>query len=646
MRYYEVAPTHIIRQDSRVFTYSHADELPIGLIVMVEVGKKQLTAVIIKEVPKPSYITKDILSVIEDNPLPPPLVKLAVWLSDYYATHLATVLQTLLPRGVNKERRHTPKNIPPSVVRKRTHFLLNDDQLSAVDTIENAPPGTILLHGVTGSGKTAIYIEAVKKSLANNKSAIVLVPEIALTSQIVDDFTLHIPDIILTHSKQTEAERHNIWKTALSTDRPLVVIGPRSALFMPLSDVGLIVIDEFHEPSYKQEQSPRYSALRAASILAAAHSAKLVLGSATPTVADYFIAKSSNKPIITIQKTANESRPPKIDVIDMTKRSNFTRHRFFSDKLLDGIDAARHANDQILLFHNRRGSASMTLCENCGWNATCPRCFVPLTLHGDIHKLQCHICAHAEHVPTSCPICHHANILHKGIGTKVIESELQKLYPNISIARFDGDTGDETSLNNRYSELYNGEIRIIIGTQVVAKGLDLPHLRVVGVIQADAGLSLPDYISNERTFQLIAQVVGRVGRSDHETSVYIQSYQPQHPSIVYGTRQDYSSFYESTIIERSRAKFPPFAFLLVLTCVYKTESAAIKNARQLAITLQKKIPSEVQILGPTPSFHERQRDTYRWQLVLKSSRRSHLIDAMKFVPTTHWQFDLDPASLL
>jgi primosomal protein N' (replication factor Y) len=249
-------------------------------------------------------------------------------------------------------------------------------------------------------------------------------------------------------------------------------------------------------------------------------------------------------------------------------------------------------------------------------------------------------------VPTSCPVCGSTDIIHKGIGTKLVESELHKLFPKANIARFDADNTNDEAVNARYSDLYNGVIDIAIGTQVVAKGLDLPHLRTVGIIQADAGLALPDYITNERTFQLLAQVIGRVGRNEHQTQVIVQSYQPNHPSIKSGLTQDYESFYAHTLDERRRGLFPPFTHLLKLTCIYKTESAAIKNAQKLASELRTKVNKGVQILGPTPAFYERQHGTYRWQLVLKSPKREYLIDTLKLIPPNHWQFELDPASLL
>jgi primosomal protein N' (replication factor Y) len=646
MHYYEVAPNQIVRLTSATFTYAFETELPIGQIVVIEVGKKKLTGIVTKKVSKPHYETKQITDIIEATPLPKPLIELAQWMSDYYATHLATVLQSVLPRGLTTKRR-TRTVVPRVTMRERTNYVFTPSQTEAIATISTMTPGSALLHGITGSGKTGVYLQTATQTVASGRSVILLVPEIALTSQLVDEFSHHFTDIILTHSKQTESERHLAWQAALTSETPRVVIGPRSALFLPLKDVGLIIIDEAHEPSFKQEQSPRYSALRAASMLARYHNGKLVLGSATPLIADYFLAEQSGRPIITMnEKAKSDAVMPDVTLVDMTKRAHFKKHRFLSDTLVVRMEETFERGEQALIFHNRRGSASTTLCENCGWSAICPRCFVPFTLHADRHQLQCHICGTQEKVPTSCPECGSADIIHKGVGTKLIESELRKLFPNKVIARFDGDTESGESVDKRYKELYDGDIDIIVGTQVIAKGLDLPKLRTVGVIQADAGLSLPDYSSSERTFQLLAQVVGRVGRSHHKTSVVIQSYQPTHPAVVDGIKQDYEHFYESALAIRKQGHFPPFTYLLKLICVYKTEAAAVKNAQNLARELRQKVSPDIQILGPTPAFYERQHDTYRWQITLKSPKRAHLVAALTHIPSTHWQYELDPTSLL
>lgn len=648
MHYYQVAPNQIVRPGHDVFTYRSDQVFDIGQIVNIEVGKKLMTGVVIRLTSIPTYPTKQIKNSIETAPLPTELVRLAQWLAEYYVTPLALVLQTLLPRGLQTTRRpRINKEVPIEAQRSRTNIVFNKEQLTVVKAIAKSDPGTFLLQGVTGSGKTEVYLETAKRTLKNGKSVIILVPEIALTSQIIAEFKNHFNDILVVHSTITEAARHSTWRDALTSKEPRVVIGARSALFTPLKNVGLIVVDESHEPSYKQEQAPRYSALRAATMLGRFHNAHVIFGSATPSITDRYLAEQSNRPILLLTKSARKDRlAPIVTVVDMTKRNNFNSQRFLSKQLITGIDETLASGKQALIFHNRRGSASSTLCEDCGWTAECPRCFVPLTLHSDQHLLRCHICNHQEKVPTMCPVCHHVDIIHKGFGTKLIESELIKLYPKAKIARFDADNDTKQTVNARYNELYNGDIDIAIGTQVIAKGLDLPHLRMVGVIQADNGLALPDFSTTERTFQLLAQVVGRVGRNEYESQVIVQTYQPAHPSVLYGLAQDYESFYTVAIKERQKALFPPFTYLLKLTCSYKTEAASIRAAQKLAKELKPSIHKNVTILGPTPAFYERQRDSYRWQLILKSPRREYLMDVLRLVPLTHWQTELDPTSLL
>lgn len=646
MNYYEIAPAKIIRGDKSTLTYNSEPELSIGQIVEVTAGRIKSLAVVTSKVKKPDFETKPVSRVIDLPALPKPLLKTAVWIHEYYDTHLALVLQTLLPRGLEVSRRARQKPTSKKI-RNRTNFVFNKDQFGALKSIEETKSGTVILHGVTGSGKTAVYIELAKRTLAVGKSVIVLTPEIALTPQIVDEFSAHFDNTILTHSQQTEAERHLAWLEALNAEEPRVAIGPRSALFLPLSDIGLIIIDEAHEPSYKQDQSPRYSALRVASVLASnSDSCKVVQGSATPLISEYYLAQKEPTRIISIpSKARHDVSEPEILLVDMKTKTNFNKHRFFSDIMLNKIEEAVMSGSQALIFHNRRGSASTTLCENCGWSASCPTCYLPLTLHADRHELRCHVCDYKSKIPLHCPDCESTDIIHKGIGTKLIESELRKIFPDKKIMRFDGDNKKDDTLEKYYDKLYSGEIDIIIGTQIIAKGLDLPKLRHVSVIQADAGLALPDYAASERAFQLLAQVIGRVGRDKHTTSVVVQSYQPTAASISFGIAGDYASFYEQIIKERQRSKFPPFRFIAKFTTVYKTQAAAISNSKKMAGALSKKYP-EIEILGPTPSFYERQHGTYRWQIVARARNRRVLVEAAQSVPKQKWQVDIDPISLI
>jgi len=644
MRYfYQVAPIVVVRANEKVFTY-HSDKLlSIGSLVRISIGKRHRNGIIISGLTtKPAFETKPIETLLTDRPLPKQLIELAEWLSTYYATHLALVFQTILPAGMQKQRRKVGKHLaPPS--RNRTNIVLNSEQSVALKAIESMA-STFLLHGVTGSGKTQVYIEAAKSQAAQGKSSIILVPEIALTPQLLAEFGNHFDNLLLTHSGMTEAERHKVWLTALESSKPQIIIGPRSALFMPISNIGLIVIDECHEPSYKQDQSPRYSALRTASILARLHNAKLIFGSATPSVSDYFLASANNTPILELTKTAKNLSAAETLLIDLKNRNNFTRHPFLSNQLIDQVEKALTEKKQILIFHNRRGSAPTTLCENCGWVAQCQNCRLPLTLHADQHKLRCHLCARSQAVPPSCPICREPTITFKGIGTKLIETELIKLFPKARIARFDADTPAKDAAHIRYQEIYNGDIDIIIGTQMLAKGFDLPKLAVVGVIQADNGLFMPDYQSEERVFQLLYQVTGRIGRQDHPGKAIIQTYNPQHPAITAAIEKNYRKFYELEIQRRQLTSFPPYRYLLKLTCTYKTEKAAIQNSQKMASFIKNNF-KDVEILGPTPAFYEYLGGKYRWQLVVKSRKRSILLALSKHIASP-WQFDLDASSLI
>ena len=536
--------------------------------------------------------------------------------------------------------------MPTTAIRKRTEKILTRDQTKALTHLENAPPGTFLLHGITGSGKTRLYIELAKIEQKRGRSSIILVPEIALTPQLVAEFTHHFKHIIVTHSGMSEAQRHQAWLEALHANTPVVIIGPRSALFMPVRHLGLLVVDECHEPSYKQEQSPKYSALRVSTMLARFHiDAKAIFGSATPSVSDYFLAeKTSLASIVIINTPATRAQPPTIHLVDNKRRDEFREHRFLSDKLIAAIRKALERKDQILIFHNRRGTAPVVLCKQCGWTATCPNCKLPLTLHADSHQLRCHLCAHTESLMPACQECAYPDIILRGIGTKLIEGELRKQFPSANVARFDRDNALIETLQARYQELYDGEIDIVVGTQLLAKGLDLPHLTVVGILQAESGINLPDYQADERVFQLIHQVIGRAGRHQDQSTVVVQTYTPEHEAIQLAIARDFSAFYAQELNRRRQTNFPPFIYLLKLTCSYKSEANAVRAARGLADDIRRNYPT-VQVLGPSPAFHERIGPLYRWQLIIKSSRREHLVRIAANLPP-RWQADIDPASML
>ena len=522
---------------------------------------------------------------------------------------------------------------------------LNEAQKQALKGLKTALGATKLLHGVTGSGKTNIYLEMAKNALKEQKSTILLVPEIALTGQLVRVFGEYFgKNVVLIHSKQTEAERHLIFNSLLEVKTPKIVIGPRSALFAPLEDLGLIIIDEEHESTYHQENAPKYSAIRVASFMAKYLDASLILGSATPTIEDYYLAEKKNSLIKLTKKAKNTAVEPEIKIIDLKDRGNFSKNRYFSDSLLAAIKNNLEHGRQTLIFHNRRGSAPLTICENCGEEILCPNCYLPLTLHADTYMLVCHTCGHKEHVPLNCPKCNAPEILYKGFGTKLLESELKKLFPKARVQRFDADNKKGDGLDAVYTEVLSGNVDILVGTQTLAKGLDLPKLATVGVAQADAGLNLPDFMAEERTFQLLTQVMGRVGRGHTDTAeVFIQTFRPDSPVINFATKMDYDGFYEYTIKKRREAGFPPFMFVAKLEITMKTEATVLKKVREVVKKLQK--DGRLMVSPPMPAFHERTARGYTWQIVVRAKSRKALVEACRELdPNFHVTFD--PVGLL
>ena len=645
MKYYLIAPAKTFHSSDNLLTYSSETPLKIGQIVEIPLGRQSTIGIVVKNTTQPDFDTKSITKIIYEQPLPKKLVDALFWLSSYYRCPLSTVIQAALPRGITKNRRG---KLPEAPNITPIDNPLNSAQRAAIRAIEENPANTILLHGITGSGKTNIYIELCARTLAKNQSVILLVPEIALTSQLVRNFQQHFKNITLLHSNLTESLRHQLWEKILTDNQPQVIIGPRSALFAPVQDLGLIIIDEAHEPAYHQEQNPKYSAS-----LLAGKLAKTVLGTATPLISDYYLCKSHNA-IVEVNQLAIESdKHTSISVIDLKDHSDFTKSRILSNQLIESIKASLANHTQSMLFHNRRGTAPMTICDKCGWQALCPNCFLPLVLHADAFQMRCHTCARNFPVPTACPECKNASIHHKGSGTKLIEDELHRLFPSAKIARFDMDTDDDLKLTKIYDEVYRGDYDIIVGTQMIAKGFDFPRLTTLGIVQADAGLSLPDFSSEERTFQLITQVIGRAKRGHQNSNIFIQSFQPDHPIISLASQSDYASFYNYLVQKRQQSKLPPYSFLLKLSVTYKTETATVKNIRTLykkviQTAKQLQIPeNRIVVSPPMPAFHERTSTGYTWQLVIKAKSRQNLLDIFDHLPKNNYlHYDFDPISLL
>lgn len=648
MQYYEVLVADSSYKGASALTYGYTQNLRPGEVVTVPLKSKTVFGVVVRAVAKPRFSVKPLQRSDSLAPLPQPLITLALWMSSYYPAGIGVTMQQFLPSKI-----YTKDSLPPALAAKDGIHLpqLNTEQQHAVDTISQA--GTHILHGETGSGKTRVYIELVKNALEHQKSAIVLTPEIGLTPQLTQNFVdaFGTNRVVTTHSKLTAKERNILWLRMLESSEPLVVLGPRSALFSPLKHIGVIILDESHEGSYKQEQAPHYHASKVAAQLASMHQAILVLGSATPLITDMYIAQAKQKPIVRMTKKAKQTSQSgtealvDIKVIDLKDHSQFSRQQHLSNSLLDSIQTSLKAGEQSLVFLNRRGTARVVLCENCGWQALCPHCDLPLTYHGDLHVIRCHTCGYSNNALSSCPDCHSANIIMKSIGTKAIVQELEHAFPQARIRRFDTDNAKDERLEAHYEAVHAGDVDIIVGTQLIAKGLDLPLLSTVGVVVADTSLYLPDYTSSERSYQLLRQVIGRVGRGHlSQARVVIQTYDPASPVINAAIKGDWQSFYDSEIEERQAFTFPPFCHTLKVWCRRATSAAAQKASTSVVDNLRQ---SGLRLIidGPTPAFYEKTAGKFQWQATVKAKDRGQLIEAIKQLPA-NWSYDIDPSNLL
>jgi primosomal protein N' (replication factor Y) len=626
-------------------TYSSDIKLIPGMIVEVELQKTVVVGFISGAASKPRFKTKPITNVLDLPALPANLVKLCTWLIEYYPAPLGMIAQQVLPANLSIKRigLEEESNIVEPIAILRPP--LTDDQANAIDLMAEA--NTYLLHGKTGSGKTRVYLELAIKSIETGKSVVVLTPEISLTSQLGRVFReVFGSRVIVVHSKQTPKQRLHTWLMCLRSSEPLIVIGPRSALFMPLDKIGLIVLDEAHEAAYKQDQAPHYLTSRVAGYLSKLTTSKLILGSATPPISDYYLSKEKGRPIIELKTTAKENShgENKITIVDRKEHDLFTRSPYISQPLIQKIESALSNKEQVLLYLNRRGTARLVLCENCGWQANCPHCDIPLTYHGDKHILICHSCNYHNSAPTSCPECKHPNVIFKSAGTKAIYEEVIKMFPSAKVARFDTDNTKAESFEENYEEVRSGEVDILIGTQLLAKGLDLPYLSVVGIVLADTSLYIPDFSAEERTYQLINQVLGRIGRGHRAGEAVIQTYNPDSRILKYAINSDYQAFYQDEMNNRQQFMFPPFCYLLKLTTRRKSLKSVESSAEKLKEDLMQ-LGLRIRVEGPAPSFHEHINDNYEWQLVVKATQRSELLKVINHLPSG-WFYDIDPVDLL
>lgn len=645
MYFYEVLVASQQFHGDSALTYEYEDLLRPGDVVLVRLRQQLVPGFVSNEVKKPSFKTKEISRVLNGVRIPAELISLMPWLKLYYPAPYGQIVSLILPTSL----RQVPRKINAISLDSIPELSLPDlteAQSKAVSEFMASKSRMHMLHGITGSGKTRVYLELLNNTLKNNKSCIILTPEIGLTPQLAQSVKAAFPNIVtILHSNLTVAERRKRWLQVAKSITPQIILGPRSALFAPVANLGLIIVDEAHDDAYKQDQPPHYLVSRVAAKLGELHNAKVLLGSATPLISDYFAFKSKNLPILELNEKALQAEyVSHTEIVSLADRDNFKTSQWLSGQLLNEITRSIKSSSQSLIFLNRRGSARLVICQTCGWQALCPRCDIPLTYHGDKHNLRCHTCGYTSSTPSVCADCGSTDIAFKSIGTKAIVSELERLFPQAKIMRFDSDTHKDDSLEANYANVREGGADIIVGTQMLAKGLDLPKLGLVGIVLADTGMYFPDFTAEERTFQLLCQVIGRVNRGHKDTKVVLQTYHPDNLTIKQAIHEDYAGFYKTQIAQRQAFGFPPFRYLLKIKQERASSAAAEKAMNAIRETIVS-LGLNLDISLPAPSFVEKAHSKYRWQLIVKSVDRSLLLHVIDAIPkNTH--YDIDPTNLL
>ena len=539
------------------------------------------------------------------------------------------------------------------------------ERLAKRDDDEAKPVGdnVFLLHGVTGSGKTEVYLQAIAHALGQGKGAIVLVPEISLTPQTVERFKARFSQgpqqtlVAVLHSHLSAGERHDEWHK-IRQGRARIVIGARSAVFAPVEPLGLVIVDEEHEHSYKQEEAPRYNARDLAVVRGQQEGAAVVLGSATPCMESYHNVQRKKYGLLSLTERVDNIQMPIVRVIDMRSAARKEKSvGIFSPQLREAILQRLEKNEQVMLFLNRRGWSSSLQCPECGFVAECPNCSVSLTYHRAAQQLMCHICGHIETAPKKCPEtkCGNVAIRFSGLGTEKVEAALEKGFPSARVKRMDSDTLKRKEDYRRIlGDFRTGKIDILVGTQMIAKGLHFPNVTLVGIIHADLSLHIPDFRAGERTFQLLTQVAGRAGRGDVEGEVYVQSFTPFHPAIQYARRHDYVGFYEQEIEFRQQLNYPPVGRVALLTLRGRSEDRVkfvADHLRREMDTVAKDL-GEVVVAGPAPAPLLRAENFYRYQIMLRTSRMpqlsrklSSLRETFQIPEDLRLVIDIDPMSL-
>lgn len=506
---------------------------------------------------------------------------------------------------------------------------LNEQQQAALDQIASAinkrRSKTFLLEGITGSGKTEVYLHAISKVLSQGRNALMLVPEISLTPQMVRQVKARFGNqVAVLHSALSEGEKYDEWRR-IRRGETKVVVGARSAVFAPLDNIGLIVIDEEHEASYKQETDPRYNAKDVALWRSRYHHCPLVLGSATPALGSRARAQKHVYQLLRLTKRANNKKLPQVNLIDL-KHVQFAGGQFdLSVDLVAAIKKRLEKKEEVILMLNRRGFANFMLCRECGFVLKCPNCDVSLNLHKDTNSMQCHYCGHSEPIPQACPNCQSKQIRFLGTGTQKVQEEIKELLPGARILRMDVDTTRRKGSYKRILDAFGDhEADILLGTQMIAKGLDFPNVTLVGVINADTGLWISDYNASERTFELLTQVAGRAGRAEKEGEVLIQTYNPEHYAIQLAKTQDYERFYGYEMHVRHEGNYPPYFFTVLISISAKKEQNAAREAFRIKRYLMQHLGQETIILGPSPSAISRLKNKYYYQILVKYKKEPNL----------------------
>ncbi len=519
-------------------------------------------------------------------------------------------------------------------IEKSLDLKLTEEQQNALDkvveSINEKKFKEFLLYGVTGSGKTEVYLQIIKEVLKKEKSVIVLVPEISLTPQMIDRFIARFgkDEIAVLHSKLSIGERYDEWQR-IKNNEAKIVIGARSAIFAPVKDIGAIIIDEEHDQSYKSETSPRYHAKEIARYIAKTYNIPLVLGSATPDITTYYNAQNGNIDLLKLSKRANKSELPKVEIVDLRYELAIGNKSMLSTSLYDKIEKNLANKKQTILFLNRRGFSTFVMCRDCGYTVKCKHCNITLTYHLKENRLKCHYCGYEQNSVTICPECNSKNIRYFGTGTQKLEQEILKQFPEAKTIRMDIDT---VTKKNSHEEILNkfknDNIDILIGTQMVVKGHHFPNVTLVGVIAADSSLYIEDYRANERTFQILTQVAGRAGREKNKGEVVVQTYNPQNFSIECAQKQDYDMFYDTEIELRRQLKYPPFCDIIMIV-ISGTDEKHVSNISNKIYKSLKQYDNIINPFKPMPAPIDKIKNKYRWRIIIKGKINGKTLDIIK-----------------